>query len=665
MSLDLNAPARLEIPEARRKPVWPWLVAGLLIAGAGFGAWSAGLRPSRLWAQRSADLTFVNVDEGELDVYVTENGSLESGNNATVYCKVEALMGQIGGAQGATVGAGGMRTGGSMAGPAGAGQAGGQQQGAQAAQPAPAKKAVSKGAGAAKASVAAATSKAKAASSTAATDTTATTTASSGGRGGGAGGGMAVTPSAAAATTTTVMQRPVIKSFTMVVMRHTPLRPATKAAPVQQKTQVMDPMGGGGRGGRGGGRRGGGGNMMEEKPGATRIIWILPEGTRVKTGDKVCEFDASSFTAEVDAQKIRHLQAKSWVDQATSMLEVAEMSLEEYRDGVYPQDRQQIIDYIKMCRFEAERAKRNFEWSKDIYLNKALRAKSQVEADGMTYQQSMISLNQAERMLERLDKYTKPKLIKSLEANVAAIRADLLSQKASFGLEDDRLKRLNKMVENCTLLAPRDGIVVYVNQSNGWGSNEVQIQEGATVREGQPIFSVPDPRNMQVKAKINESKVALIHAGQPALIRVDAFPDRLMRGTVGEVTAIPAPMNRMSDVKIYFATVTIAKGFDGLRPGLSAEVDFQCETRPQVIRVPLQAIRKVGGQSFAALKLPTAPESGPPWKWVKIEVGMSNPSFAEVTSGLKPGDQVVSRPDTLLPAPTPVASPVQTALKGS
>lgn len=669
MSLDVNAPARLIIPEAHRKPVWPWFVAALLIVGAGYWAWRSGIHPSRLWAKRGADLSYVSIDQGDLDVFVTENGSLESGNNATVYCKVEALMGQVGGAQGATVGAGGMRTGGT-AGPAGAGQAGGAQQGNQQAQPAPAKKATTKARGGAAKTATAGASK-SATATNASADATATAAAGgggAGGRGGGSGGGMAVTPSAAAATTTTAITRPMIQSFSMMVVRHTPLRPANKAgAQAQQKTQQMDPMGGG-RGGRGGGRggRGGGGagNMMEEKPGATRIIWILPEGTRVKTGDKVCEFDASSFTTEVDAQQIRYNQAKSWVDQAKSMLEVSQMSLEEYRKGIYPKDKEQITHYILMCKTEAERTKRAFDWSKDIY-NKGLRAKSQVTADGLAAQQAMISLNQAERMDERLEKYTRPKLIKSLEANVEAIRADLLSQEASFQLEADRLKRLKAMVENCTLRSPRDGIVVYVNQSNGWGSNEVQIQEGATVREGQPIFSVPDPRNMQVRAKINESKVALIHSGQPALIRVDAFANQPMRGTVGEVTAIPAPMNRMSDVKIYFATVTIVKGFDGLRPGLSAEVDFFCETRSNVTRIPLQAIRKVGGQSFAAVKLPRRPESGPPWKWVRIELGMSNASFAEVTSGLKPGDQVVGQPETLLPAPTPIASPVQTALNGA
>ena len=38
------------------------------------------------------------------------------------------------------------------------------------------------------------------------------------------------------------------------------------------------------------------------------------------------------------AKHIRYLQAKAWVEQARSILEVSEITLREYRDGIYPQD---------------------------------------------------------------------------------------------------------------------------------------------------------------------------------------------------------------------------------------------------------------------------------------------------------------------------------------
>jgi multidrug efflux pump subunit AcrA (membrane-fusion protein) len=401
---------------------------------------------------------------------------------------------------------------------------------------------------------------------------------------------------------------------------------------------------------------------MQEKPGATRIISILPEGTRVKAGQLVCEFDSSAFRDEVQAQKIRYVQAEAWVKQAEALLAVSKISLREYRDGIYPQDRQLIQQYIATCEITAERARRNLAWSKET-MAKGFRTPTQVNADALTVQQAELELNDAKRMAERLEVYTMPKLMKALEAKLEAINADLFSQKAAFQLESDRLRRLETMVKNCTLLAPRDGIVVYENQTNGWGSVEAQIQEGVTVREGQPIFSVPDPRTMQVKAKINESKVAQIESGQSVLIRVDAFPKQPLRGTVSEVTAIPAPANRASDVKIYFATVKIAQGFDGLRPGLSAEVDFYLGTRDEVTRIPVQAVREVDGQAFAALTVASASQAGTSWRWVPITLGQSNELFAEVVEGLKPGDRVVAEPETLTPPPQPKTAPMQTAAR--
>src|SRR5262249_38212115 len=174
---------------------------------------------------------------------------------------------------------------------------------------------------------------------------------------------------------------------------------------------------------------------------------------------------------------------------------------------------------------------------------KKVRSPAQLKADELSLHQAEIAYKNAQNMQERLEKYTAPRLIKALEAKIEANRADLLAQKSAFQLESDRLRRLETMVENCTMRAPMDGIVVYANQANPWGMVMAQIDEGQTVREGQPIFYLPDPSRMRVKAKINESKVGLVHTGQRAEIRIDAFPGLVLKGTVAEVTPIPAPSN--------------------------------------------------------------------------------------------------------------------------
>ncbi len=106
--------------------------------------------------------------------------------------------------------------------------------------------------------------------------------------------------------------------------------------------------------------------MEEEKPGSTRIVSILPQGSPVKAGDVVAELDKSTFEDEEKNQQVRHLAAKAYVDQARSMLEVAEISLREYRDGIYPQDKLLIHHYIETCQIEHDRALSTLKWSKDM-----------------------------------------------------------------------------------------------------------------------------------------------------------------------------------------------------------------------------------------------------------------------------------------------------------
>jgi HlyD family secretion protein len=389
----------------------------------------------------------------------------------------------------------------------------------------------------------------------------------------------------------------------------------------------------------------------DEKPGSTRILEIVPEGTQVKAGDIVAKLDGSTYEDEEQAQRIRYLSAKAYVEQANAILEVNQITLREYRDGIYPQDMQLVRNYIQTCQLEKDRVTRTVNWSRDMR-KKGFRTFFQVHGDELALEQAEIALREAEGMLDRLTKQTGPKIIKALEANVRAIQSDKLTQDAAFSLEDQRLRRLRKNIENCIVRAPGEGIVVYVNQTDRWGQVTAPIDEGVTLRQDQPIFSLPDPLHMRVKARVNESKVTMIHSGQPAQILIDAYPGRPLRGTVGEVTAINTPLNG-SDVRVYYANVSIDKGFENLRPGLSAEVLFRIEERRSVTRVPIESIRWVDEKAYVARFDRARAEAGvEPWRWRQVELGLSDSQHAEVLSGLEVGDRVVSSPRTL-PTPTP------------
>jgi multidrug resistance efflux pump len=623
------------IPEVSRRRGRGWLLAGLAIAGLG-GYWAvkSGLISRIAWSRPTVATAVLTIDQGPVLGLVIENGTLESSNSATVRCQVEALIGVVGGSSGG--GSSGLtgRQGGVTGSNTMSGRGGSSGGSASAQAPAMAK---------AKSRAGVAT-KGGAATKTAGASAGAASAPSSGGGASGVaaapGGSSGATGSGGGGTGTS---RPVIRSFTYQVTPYTPLRPAGSGPAPTPKQPAYTPSSRSRS------------STVEERPGSTRIISILPEGTHVRAGQIVCEFDSAAFRDELQAQRIRHAQAKAWVEQAQAILEVNEITLKEYRDGIYPQDAQLIRQYMAARKVEADREAKNLAWSRETAA-KGFRSPAQVKADELGYQQAQIALAEAQGMALRLEKFTAPRLIKNLQAKIEAIRADKLAQESVFQLEDERLKRLEKTVENCTLRAPAEGIVVYANQANRWGRTEAQIDEGVTVREGQAIFYLPDPRKMRVRARINESKVSAIHKGMPAAIRIDAFPGRVLRGTVDEDNPIPAPANGpTSDVRIYYATVTIdSGGFDELRPGLSAELTFEVEPPHPVTRVPVQAVRWVDGRPFAAVSqgAPTAGgrTSTPRWQWRRLTLGQSDPRYAEVVAGLKPGDRVLASPERL-PAP--------------
>ena len=48
------------------------------------------------------------------------------------------------------------------------------------------------------------------------------------------------------------------------------------------------------------------------------------------------------------------------------MLEVSQITLKEYRDGIYPQDLQLVRQYIQTCQLETDRLERTYAWSQDM-----------------------------------------------------------------------------------------------------------------------------------------------------------------------------------------------------------------------------------------------------------------------------------------------------------
>ena len=154
-------------------------------------------------------------------------------------------------------------------------------------------------------------------------------------------------------------------------------------------------------------------------------------------------------------------------------------------------------------------------------------------------------------------------------------------------IQRDRAARALEYAEgNAKLMrvhAPFPGLVVLKQIYQGTGY--VEVQEGQEVRAGAGIIDIVDPSAMQVRARVPQPDVGLVTAGQPAKVRLDAYPELLFDGRVESVAPLGLASSRTPKVRTFTAVVSIKGTAPQLMPDLSASVEIV----PGAATVPMPA----------------------------------------------------------------------------
>jgi membrane fusion protein, macrolide-specific efflux system len=137
---------------------------------------------------------------------------------------------------------------------------------------------------------------------------------------------------------------------------------------------------------------------------------------------------------------------------------------------------------------------------------------------------------------------------------------------------------------------------------------------------------------VQVKAGFAEVDAVKLSVGQPATMTVSAQPGTQLTGTV---TQIDPTATVVSNVVTYNALVTVANPPPTLKPGMTASVNVQVATHPNVLEVPTSAIQTRGGTSVVNLD-----QAGKPVP-TTVTTGLQGDTTTEITSGLKAGQQLL------------------------
>jgi HlyD family secretion protein len=371
-----------------------------------------------------------------------------------------------------------------------------------------------------------------------------------------------------------------------------------------------------------------------EMAGGSTILSIIDDGKEVAEGAELARLDSSQVEDQINQQKIVYEKARATHVQAQKDYEVTKIAVQEYSEGTYPQSLEKASADIAIAKANLTSAQNSLDYTKRIF-EKGYSTQLQVDTQKLAVERAELDLKAATTAKNVLERFTKAKTLKDLEGKRDTAEAKKNAEKAALDLEEARLRRLEGQLKKCVIVAPRAGMVVYANEQARmrFGAQQAsEIKEGATVREQQAIFRLPDLTNMQVKATIHESKVDRVRRGLRARIRIQ---NRELQGTVVSVANQPEPPSFGSSAKKYATIIKIEGETKDLRPGSTAEVEILAASLTDVVSVPVAAVFEDRGQTYAGVKKGTEIEKRP------VELGLSNDKSVEVKKGLQPGDVVV------------------------
>ena len=226
-----------------------------------------------------------------------------------------------------------------------------------------------------------------------------------------------------------------------------------------------------------------------------------------------------------------------------------------------------------------------------------------------------------------------------VEAAQAYLSATIVSQgvvSATYGLGVDiareRLERARALLALASeefaatqLKAPFSGVIISVDKQVG---DQMQAYE--------PVGSIADPAELWAVATIPEELMLLVAVGQPAAVRLDAYPDQTYGAAVVQISQQAIVWQGRS---AYVVTVSFDEGQDvpaTIRMGADIAIGVRSVT--DILVIPQRAVLTIGGRDFVE----RVGDDGAVER-VEIVTGISDDGQIEVVAGLEEG-QVIRVP---------------------
>jgi HlyD family secretion protein len=329
------------------------------------------------------------------------------------------------------------------------------------------------------------------------------------------------------------------------------------------------------------------------------ITFLAPEGSLVRKGERIIEFDDSSLESNKS-------EAERTLDEAKLNIQKKKADLEAQRCD--------LLNSVAQAEAQLKQDELYGKISKDLL-------------PGNTFQKYQLNVTKSKLSLqkakEQLDNFEK-----SYASQMALV--ELKRSQAEIDL-----KKIDSDMNLLKINAPQDGILIY---GDNWINNR-KIQPGDSIFQGQEVARLPDLTSMQVVGYVYDTEYSSLKPDMRCIITLDALPGFRTEGKILSLTSVASRKNFATTKKVFQTIVELDNADTAvMKPGMTARVSVPMVLAKDAVAIPRDHVGiDAQGRYFVVKKEPDSKKS----VTQIISIGAIGDRMVEAVSGVSIGDPLL------------------------
>lgn len=368
------------------------------------------------------------------------------------------------------------------------------------------------------------------------------------------------------------------------------------------------------------------------------ITWVIESGSYVKPGDELIRIDTLEIEDAISERTKYAHGSRSAAERSAADLISAQLAISEYLEGRHRTEVMTLEKDLTIAK-SAQLTAQNLLTHAETMAARGYVSGLDVQEKANARTHAELTVNVTEKQMEVLERYTKAMELETLRGNLNEARARHAAnvERAKLGAirRDQAIEELGYAV----MTAEKSGLVIYP-RAKRWHRTP-EIEEGAHVHKDQVLLLMPNLDRMQVKIGIHESVIDRVKPGLGARIKL---PDMTLDGEITAVAEMTAPAGWWTGNAVNYETLIELSAVEGLKPGMSADVEVIIAQHENVLTLPTHAVLHCAEGTFCWLRTPDGA-----YERRALQLGDTDDESVVVFTGVQEGDEVWLDPLAFIP----------------